>query len=85
MCAAISTRTLVDYLLDCAGEIGDRTFVIRISLAQEPASDICIRVRQSIHNFFRYLGDLERRKMRRTRTTSLILLAAGLAIFMAVR
>jgi hypothetical protein len=73
-----------DYLLDCAREIGRRDFVIRITLGQMPSEEVIARVRQSIHNYFCYLGEMKKKKIKRANTTSLILLAVGLSVFSVV-
>lgn len=73
-------QELVDYLIDCVNEIGDIDFIIRISLASLPDVKRMERVRKSICNFFMYLGNIERRKMRKMFRTTSILFAAGLVI-----
>lgn len=73
-----------DYLLDCAKEIGRKSFVIRITLGQMPSDEVIARVKQSIHNYFCYLGEMKKKKIKRANTTSLILLTVGLSVFSVV-
>jgi len=73
-------QDMVDYLVDCAREIGRASFVIRITLSQKPNEEVVARVKKSIQNFFVYLKELEKRKMRQMIRTSLILFGIGLSI-----
>lgn len=73
-----------DYLLDCAREIGRRPFFIRITLGQMPSDEVIARVKQSIHNYFCYLGEIRKKRIKRANTTSLILLAVGMCVFSIV-
>ncbi len=71
---------LVDYLMDCAREIGPRPFAVRITLSAPPDNAQAARVRTSMHSYFEYLNEAEKRTMRRMMRTSLILLSLGAAI-----
>jgi hypothetical protein len=73
-------QDMVDYLVDCAREIGRSSFIIRITLSQKPDEEVVARVKKSIQNFFVYLKELEKRKMRQMIRTSLILFGIGLSI-----
>ena len=53
-------QDLVDYLIDCARELGSRAFVIRFTLGQAPEPDTLSRIRQSVKGFFLYLAEVER-------------------------
>jgi hypothetical protein len=70
----------VDYLIDCAKEIDNPDFVIRISLTQEPDEFRIDRVRNSIRNFFLYLQELEIRAIKTMFRRTLILLGIGLGL-----
>ena len=76
-------QDLVEYLQDCAKEIGRCPFVIRITLGpgRIPSGEVVTRVKQSVRRFFGYMSELERRKIRRAGLTSLAFLVVGLCIF----
>jgi hypothetical protein len=73
-------QELVDYLIDCALEIGKKPFSIRINLPLIPGSESISRVRESIQRFFEYLEAAEHREMRKILRTSFILLAIGMVL-----
>jgi hypothetical protein len=69
-----------DYLVESAEEIGKRNFIIRIDLERMPDEARMERVRKSIANYFDYMRDLERRRLKRMAQTSLFLLAVGIVL-----
>jgi len=71
---------LSEYLADCAREIGKKSFIIRITMQKMPPEETIERVKKSISNYFRYIGNLEKKKIGKTNITSLILLFIGLSI-----
>jgi hypothetical protein len=71
---------LVDYLTDCAREVGKMPFIIRVTLNQSPDESLVSRVRKSIENFFLYLIELETRSVKKMFRTSMMLLAVGFGI-----
>jgi hypothetical protein len=71
---------LVDYLVDCVREIGNKEFLIKFRLAESVDYELQSRVQTSIHNYFLYLKDLEVREMKQMLRTALILLLAGFTI-----
>ena len=73
-------QDLADYLADCAREIGRTPFAIRITLGALPDDATVERVRSSIHNYFLYLQELERRKVGKMARTSLVLLLIGIGV-----
>jgi hypothetical protein len=75
---------IVNYLLECAREIGPAEFVIRLSLFQEPSPPLVHWIRNSIGSFFLYLAELEKRKIRSMLRTSLILLAVGVSLLIGL-
>ena len=75
-------QQLVDYLTDCAREIGNTPFCIRFTLTQAPESTLVSRVKKSVENFFKYMVELETRGIKRMLRTSMILLAIGIGILM---
>ncbi len=73
-------QDLVDYLIDCASEIGGEEFLIKFRLTEAVDNDLQSRVQTSIHNYFLYLKDLEIRELKQMLRTSLVLLLAGISI-----
>ena len=73
-------QDLADYLTDCTREIGRTPFIIRITLGTLPNDGTAARVKRSIQNYFLYLRELKRRKVRRMARTSLILLLIGIGV-----
>jgi hypothetical protein len=78
-------QDLVDYLIDCARELGREPFTISFTLAH-PSDDFKLsRIRGSVHNFFLYLVEVERQKIRQMVGRSFVLFCIGVAIlFIAV-
>ena len=78
-------QDLVDYLIDCARELGREPFTISFTLAHSPDDFKLSRIRGSVHNFFLYLVEVERQKIRQMVGRSLVLFCIGVAIlFIAV-
>jgi len=73
-------QEFVDYVTDCVGEIGKRSFVIRISLSTMPDKTVMDRVRRSVRTYFLYLQETERRQLRAMLRRSLVLFVIGLAL-----
>lgn len=71
---------LVTYILDCAREINELPFALRINLPALPEAGERATIRNSFRSFFVYLVDIEKRNMARRVRTSLILLCAGLVL-----
>ena len=71
-------QDLVEYLIECVREIGNRDFVIRINLPQHVETKHCQRVRRSMKNYFRYLELLERRKLNKMLWKSFLLFCLGM-------
>ncbi|KQC12305.1 MAG: hypothetical protein APR63_02885 [Desulfuromonas sp. SDB] len=76
-------QDLVDYLIDCAKEIGSLPFVIRFTLTQSPDEGKQSRIKKSVYNFFNYLGIREKQKLLYKFRRSAILFVIGLAILFA--
>jgi len=68
-----------DYLIECAREIGDREFVIRIDLLKAEEEAPMQRVQHSIPQYFIYLRELVTREIRTMFRKSFILFAVGFA------
>ncbi|MBU4263265.1 MAG: hypothetical protein KKC76_15525 [Proteobacteria bacterium] len=73
-------QDLVDYLIDCARELGNEPFTISFTLVNPPDDTGLSRIRGSINNFFLYLVEIERQKVRQMLRRSLILFCIGIAI-----
>lgn len=73
-------QELADYLVDSVREVGKEKFTIQFSIAGAVATTPMSRVKMSIHNYFSYLKELERRELKRMFRTSLILFVIGIAI-----
>ena len=73
-------QDLVDYLIECAREVGDEAFSISFTLAHPPDDTGLSRIRRSIHGFFIYLADVERHKIRRMVRRSMVFFSIGIAI-----
>lgn len=73
-------QDLVDYLVDCVKEIGNENFLIKFRFMEPVDNELQLRIRDSIHNYFVYLKELEIDEMKQMLRTSLILLLAGIAI-----
>jgi hypothetical protein len=54
-------QEFVDYIIDSVREIGDNSFIVRITLSNMPDEIIMNRVRRSIQTYFLYLKDVENR------------------------
>jgi len=73
-------QDLVDYLIDCARELGHEPFTICFTLAHPPDDAGLSRIRGSVNNFFLYLVEVEQQKIRQMFRRSLVLFCIGIAI-----
>jgi len=73
-------QDLVEYIIDAVNEIGKEDFIIQFRLTTLADSSLTSRVKNSIHNYFLYLKELEFRKLARMRRVSLILFSIGFVI-----
>lgn len=73
-------QDLVDYLIDCARELGKEPFTICFTLTRPPDDARLSRIRRSINNFFLYLAEVERQKIRQMVWRSLVFFCIGIAI-----
>ncbi len=71
---------LVDYLIYDARELCREPFGIQFTLARRPDDSGRERIRRSVHNFFLYLVDSQRHKIRQLVHRSLILSSIGIAV-----
>lgn len=71
---------LVDYLIDCAREIGNLPFLIRFSLTNAPEESHLERIHGSVDGYFRYRVETERMQIRQMFRRSAILFLIGLGI-----
>jgi hypothetical protein len=73
---------LVQYVVDCAQEIGALPWRLRIALPSVPNDRIANSIRNSFRSYFSYLIDLEKRRMHQRIRTSFALLSAGLLLLL---
>lgn len=73
-------QELVDYLIDCARELGREPFSIRFTLAKITDERRFARIRRSVNVFFLYLAEKERQKIQQMTRRSFVLFCIGLAI-----
>lgn len=73
-------QELVDYLVECMRDVGKDAFIIEFRIAEKIESDLVSRVRTSIHNYFRYIRELEINDLKQMLRTSSILLVIGIAL-----
>ncbi len=75
-------ESLVDYIIECATELGDEPFAIRVSLASPPAEPMLGRIKGGIRNYFVYRAQVEQREHAQLIRRSLFFFALGLAILL---
>lgn len=71
---------LVDYLINCAQELGREPFSICFTLSTTPDDARVARIRRSIDNYFMYLIAIEKHKVRQMVNRSAILFCIGIAV-----
>lgn len=71
---------LVDYLIDCAREIGREPFVIRFTLSHTPDEAKLLRIQRSVNGYFLYLIETVKQQVMQMFRRSAILFSIGLAI-----
>lgn len=72
----------VEYLTECATEIYPKPFIIRIDLERGFDKSRSDKIRKSIHNYFVYLHEAERRNLRKLFKRSAFLSFLGLSIIL---
>ncbi len=75
-------ESLVDYIIECARELGDEPFAIRVSMASSPEEPMLGRIKGGIRNYFVYRAEVERREHAQLIRRSLAFFALGLAILL---
>ena len=73
-------QNLVEYLTDCAKDLGSLPYLIRLSIEKVPDDSGVARIQHSFNKYFSYLAEKERQKIRVMIHKSSILLTAGVAI-----
>lgn len=71
---------LVDYLIECARELGREPFTINFTFTEPLCEQGVSRIKSSINSFFLYLAEVERRKIRQMARRALVLFCIGIAI-----
>ncbi|MGB2822727.1 MAG: hypothetical protein WBF17_17215 [Phycisphaerae bacterium] len=74
------SQDLVDYLIDCARELGREPFVLRFTLAESPDDSRLSRIRKSVNACLLYFAERERQEILRMVRRSAVLFCIGLAI-----
>lgn len=75
--------SLVDYIIECARELGDEAFSIRVSLASSPDRAMLGRIKQGVRNYFVYRAEVERREHAQLIRRSLLFFVLGISILLA--
>lgn len=75
---------LADYLIECARELGRKSFTIRFTLDKLPEGRKLSRIRRSLKSYFLYRTEIEARRLRVMLRRSVILFVAGLAVLAAI-
>lgn len=73
-------QDLVEYIIDSVTEIDKREFIVQFNLEVAAEKESITRVKNSVKNFFVYMQELERRKMKEMGRTSIILFFIGFII-----
>lgn len=83
-CAPYIRRDLdsevVDYIIDCAKEIGDEPFSITFSLRSAPDEAKLSRIKRSVNTYFKYLASVEKLKSKSMLKRAMIFFAIGISI-----
>ncbi len=74
---------LVNYIIECARELGDEPFAIRVSLAAPPDDTMLGRIKGGIRNYFVYRAAVEEREHAQLIRRSLLFFALGVTILLA--
>jgi len=74
---------LVEYLIDSVRELGREPFFVNFIFSEETTPPFESRVRKSIHNYFGYLLETNKRELMRMFRSSVILLSLGSAMLSA--
>lgn len=70
-------QDLVDYIIECAGEIGDENFLIRFNFETKVDDESISRLQNIVKRFFAYLQEHEHTKMKEMFKKSATLLFIG--------
>ena len=73
-------QDLVDYIIECAREIGEERFLIRFNFESKIEDESVSRLQNSVKLFFAYLQEHEHRKMNEMFKKSAMLLFVGAVI-----
>ncbi len=75
-------QSLVNYIIECARELRDEPFSIRVSLASYPDPSMLSRVKQGVRNYFVYRAEVERREHTQLIRRSLLFFVIGVSILL---
>lgn len=75
-------QDLVDYIIECAKEIGEEKILIQFRLNEQVDLELIDRIKTSIKNYFLYLKELEILELNQMRRRSIIFFLIGIVIMM---
>lgn len=79
-------ENLVNYIIDSARDIGNSDFIVQFRLISTPDPSLKERIYSSVHSYFLYLKETEKREFLRKLRTSVIFLVVGISImFLSVQ
>ncbi len=68
---------LVEYIIDSVKELSNENFIIEFYFKEKITENEITKIKNSIHKFFNYLTELERKNMKEQIKNSLIFMAIG--------
>lgn len=71
------SQQLVDYIIESVSEISNEKFIIKFYLEEKIEEKNILRVEESFDNYFSYLEELEKKKMKEQVKNSLIFILIG--------
>lgn len=77
-------QDFVDYIIDSVKEVGDREFLIRVSIDQEYNMLQENILRKAVANYFSYLYQIENRNLRKEMQKFTMLMLLGIVLFTMV-
>jgi hypothetical protein len=72
------SRQLVDYMIESVNEISNEKFIIKFYFKEKTGKEDFLQIEKSIDNYFNYLEELEKKKMKEQIKNSLIFMIIGI-------
>ena len=72
------SKQLVDYIIESVSEISNEKFIIKFYFKKEIKEKNILQLETSIDNYFKYLEELEKKKMREQIKNSIIFMLIGI-------